>query len=291
MNWLIGFHNQSIQDWCVQIWYQYKPWRPPFLRIWGIIFICLNFEVSFVCTSTLRYTLSVSLWQSGCLGRRSRHKGEEDDGNKGLTGWSLSSWSSSLFWRREAGASLHSLPTTSISNHCGWPEKYQPSALIHLLNPRPFWHYIQVDWEVTAMETAILGVLPGSVEFLTIPWAAWLPLFPCVPWLLWAPWLLWVPCAAWVSWTVVLGPGSGEVSVRTTVDWTRACNKHIKRQIEWKSYLKLFRAEVYIWESASFDSTPCNKRLRRPSIPYFSREQCLMSSISRKLNFPQMKCV
>ena len=153
------------------------------------------------------------------------------------------------------------------------------------LNPRPFWHYIQVDWEVTAMETAILGVLPGSVEFLTIPWAAWLPLFPCVPWLLWAP------CAAWVSWTMVLGPGSGEVSVRTTVDWTRACNKHIKRQIEWKSYLKLFRAEIYIWESASFDSTPCNKRLRRPSIPYFSREQCLMSSISRKLNFPQMKCV
>jgi len=46
-------------------------------------------------------------------------------------------------------------------NHCGWP----------------CWHYIQVDCEVTAIETAILGVLPGSVEFLTIPCVcvAWLP--------------------------------------------------------------------------------------------------------------------
>ena len=49
----------------------------PYLWILGIFFICLNFEVSFVCTPSLRCTLSVSLWQSGGLGRRSRHKGEK----------------------------------------------------------------------------------------------------------------------------------------------------------------------------------------------------------------------
>jgi len=45
-----------------------------------------------------------------------------------------------------------------------------------------------VDCEVTAIDTAIL--LPGSVEFLTMPW--------------------------------VTGPGRGAVRVLTTVDWTLA---------------------------------------------------------------------
>ena len=105
-----------------------------------------------------------------------------------------------------------------------------PCGLENQLNI-PCWHYIQVDCEVTAMETAILGVLPGSVEFLTIPCVCvpWLPWFPCAPWArcccccCWLPWLFWDPL--WVSWAMVLGPGRGEVNVRTTVDWTRALKK------------------------------------------------------------------
>ena len=75
-----------------------------------------------------------------------------------------------------------------------------------------------MDCEVTAIETAILVELPGSVAFLTIPWVAWPPE---VPWVLW---VLGVPCPPcwWFSCAMVAGPGRGEVKVRTTVDWTRA---------------------------------------------------------------------
>jgi len=108
--------------------------------------VYLNFEVYFV---------SLVVWQSGCMG------GKRKPCDRG--GWQQRAhWIIFVFMILFLGLRRKSS---------------QPAHLLIIVAGWPCWHYIQVDCEVTAIETAILGVLPGSVLFLTIPCVSlpWLP--------------------------------------------------------------------------------------------------------------------